>query len=353
MKNIMRNMKMMLMSIIGFTLMLSACSSGKAKTDESGETKRIEKVKLMDITLQQIEKTYEFTSTLQAFQEVYYAPASPGRINKINVEIGAYFNEGDILVEMDQTQLHQAKIQLKNLEVDMARFDTLLKANSIPKQQYDQLKTQYEIASNNVRFLQENITLRAPFKGIVSGKYFQNGEMFSGAPNTQVGKAAVVTLVQITPLKAIVNITEQLYPLIKDNMEVSLQTDVYPDKVFKGKVLRIYPVIDPISRTFQLEIVIPNADELLKPGMFCRATFVTGDVDAFVVPSTAVLKVQGANNRYIFIENNGRAKRVNVVLGKRFDDKVEIISKDIKVGDKIIITGQSRLVNDVEIEVIK
>lgn len=352
MKNL-KNISLVLVSAILVSVSLPSCQSKKKNENEADQQKIKEKVKVMPLAYEKIDKTFEFTSTLQAFQEVYYAPASPGRINKINVEVGSHFNEGDLLVEMDQTQLHQARIQLKNLEVDMARFDTLINANSIPKQQYDQLKTQYDIVQNNVRFLEENSRLKAPFSGIVSGKYFQNGEMFSGAPNTQAGKAAVVSLVQINQLKAIVNVTEQLYPLIKNNMEVSVVSDIFPDKPLKGKVLRIYPTIDQLSRTFMVEVVVPNSKEELRPGMFCRASFNAGEVNALLVPTLAVLKMQGSYERYVFVVKDGKAQRVNVTIGKRFDNKVEIISNELKEGDNIIVEGQARLVTGVDVEVVK
>ncbi len=346
------NKQIIIIFLMSLTVLFSACSNDK-KEDTDEDIKKTEKVKVMALEKEKINKTYEFTSNLLAFNEVYYAPAAPGRINKIYVEVGSRFNEGDLLVEMDQTQLYQAKLQLSSLEVDMARFDTLISTNSIPKQQYDQLKTQYEITKNNVRFLEENSRLKAPFSGVVSGKYYQNGEMFSGAPNTQAGKAAVVSLVQINPLKAIVNVTQALYPIIKANMEVSILSDLYPDKNIKAKVLRIYPTIDQLTRTFQVEIIVPNANENLRPGMFCRALFETGEVEAILVPTLSVLKMQGSNERYVFIEEKGFAKRVGVTIGRRFDNKVEIISDILKEGDKIITEGQSRLIDGIAVEIVK
>jgi membrane fusion protein, multidrug efflux system len=68
-------------------------------------------------------------------------------------------------------------------------------------QQYDQLKTQYDVARSNVDFLKENTRLVAPFSGVISGRYFEPGELYSGAPNTQAGKAAVLSIVQIDRLK--------------------------------------------------------------------------------------------------------------------------------------------------------
>jgi membrane fusion protein, multidrug efflux system len=352
MKALVTYKKISLLAAAMVVLFLAACSGNK-DNEATTEKKEAEKVKVMTIESKTIDNTLEFTSTLIANEEVYFAPATPGRIEKIYVEVGSRFRQGDLLFVMDQTQLHQARIQLKNLEVDMARFDTLIKSNSIPKQQYDQFKTQYEIAKTNVQFLEENSRLKAPFSGIVSGKYYQNGEMFSGAPNTQVGKAAVVSIVQINPLKAIVNISERFFPIIKNGMEVDIITDVFPDKPVKGKVLRIYPTIDQISRTFQVEITVPNSKEELRPGMFCRATFYAGKVDAIIVPGNAVLKVQGSNERYVYIANDGKAVRHNVELGRRFDDQVEIMINGVKPGDKLIVSGQARLVDGVDVVIVE
>jgi membrane fusion protein, multidrug efflux system len=333
-------------------VLITSCS-GTKNDDATVEEKEAERVQIISVENTTIDNTLEFTSTLVASEEVYFAPATPGRIEKIFVEVGSRFRQGDLLFVMDQTQLHQARIQLKNLEVDMARFDTLIKSNSIPQQQYDQFKTQYDIAKTNVQFLEENSRLKAPFSGIVSGKYYENGEMFSGAPNTQVGKAAVISIVQINPLKAIVNISERYFPQIKTGMEVDVVTDVFSDKPVKGRILRIYPTIDQISRTFQVEISVPNSKEELRPGMFCRASIYVGEVETYVVPSTAVLKVQGSYERFVFIEENGKAKRVFVEIGRRFDDKVELISDKINPGVNLIVSGQSRLVDGVDVVVVK
>lgn len=72
-----------------------------------------------------------------------------------------------------------------------------------------------------------------------------------------------------------------------------------------------------------------------------------------VVPSIAVLKLQGSNNRYVFLNDNGKAKRVDVVLGKRFEDQVEIITNQIKPGDELIVVGQARLVDGRPITITK
>src|SRR5659263_138628 len=105
-------------------------------------------------------------------------------IEKIYVEVGDKVNKGDNLFLMDRSQLFQLKLQLSNLEKDLNRIDTLLKSGSAKQQQYDQMKTQYDVTKTNVDFMEQNTLLKAPFNGIVTGKYFENGEIYSGSPTT-------------------------------------------------------------------------------------------------------------------------------------------------------------------------
>lgn len=338
---------------IALGLLLIGCtSSGDATGDaDSAETQRVEAVRVMDIAYSDIARTVNYTAHLEANNEVYLASASPGRISRIGVNVGDKVTKGQLIVEMDQTQLNQAKIQLQSLELDYQRLDTLRKLGSISQQQFDQIKTQYELAKSNVAFLQENTTLLAPFTGTVSGKYYENGEMFSGAPNTPAGKAAILYLVQTSRLKAIVHVAEQYYPYIRRGMEVVVTSDMYPGESFTGSIAIIYPTIDQLSRSFKIEITLPNADERLRPGMFARARLELDQVQAFVVPALAVMKLQGSNERYVFLEENGKAKRIIVELGNRYDDMVELISDEINESDRLIVAGQSRLLDGMAVEV--
>jgi RND family efflux transporter MFP subunit len=333
------------------------CSSKTGTQDNAGAdpqvtARRVEKVKVMTLQSRTIGKNIEYTSTLKAFEEVHLVPSTPGRIEKIYVEVGSRVKKGDVLVQMDQTQLQQATIQMKNLETDYKRLDTLQKVGSITRQQFDQVSTQYEIAKNNVEFLKENTRLVAPFNGIISGKYFENGEMYSGAPTTAAGKAAILSVVQINPLKAVINIPETYYPMVSEGMPTGINCDIYPGEVYTAEIMRKFPTIDAYTHSFQVEIKIDNPGEKLRPGMFARVDLKLGEMNAIVVPALAVLKMQGSNDRYVFTEKNGLAKRVTVTLGQRFDDMVEVISPELKEGDRLIIAGQARLIDQVAVEIV-
>jgi len=329
----------------------STGTDGGTSADSTAAVVSEQIVETMVLEKQMISRTIENTSTLSPYEENHLASAGPGRIEEIFVEISDNVKKGQILVQMDRTQLHQAMIQLKSVETDYRRLDTLNKVGGISEQQYDQIKAQYDIASSNVEFLRENTVLRAPFSGVISGKYYENGEFYSGGPSTPTGKSAIVSMVQIDPMKVMVNISEKYFPLIKEGMDATVVCDIYPGTSFNGKVERIHPTIDPAARSFTIEVKISNDKGLLRPGMFSRVSMTLGEDMALVVPSVAVLKLQGSNERYMFLEENGTAKRITVLIGKRFDDKLEIISDELQVGSTIIVKGQAKLIDGDKIRV--
>jgi membrane fusion protein, multidrug efflux system len=332
-------------------LILSACSS-KNKNESSSKKdaaasveKAASPVRIMTLGRTKIARTIDYTATILPFEEVNMAPSTPGRIDKIYVEVGDKVNKGDNLFLMDRTQLYQQKVQLASLAKDLARLDTLLRTGSVKQQQYDQLKTQYDVTKTNVDFMEVNTLLKAPFFGVVTGKYFEDGEMYSGTPTTTTGRSAVVTVMQVNPLKVNVGISEQYYPLVKRGMKAEITADVYKSEKFTGTVFRVYPTVNSATRSFNTEVELPNRNDMLKPGMFVRVSMDLGEVETFVVPANTVMQQEGTNQRFIFLDRDNVATRVELTIGQRFDDKLEIVSSDIKNGDKLIIEGQAKLIN--------
>ncbi len=345
--------------IVISALLITACSSkknnqtGKDAGTEAATEKSAIPVKVMTLAKTKIARTIDYTATILPFEEVNVAPSSPGRIDKIYVEVGDRVNKGDNLFLMDRTQLYAQKVQLASLEKDLSRLDTLLLTGSAKQQLYDQTKTQYEVLKTNVDFMEQNTLMKAPFYGVVAGKYFEDGEMYSGAPSSASGKSAVVTVMQINPLKINVAVTEQYYPLIKNGMKARITADVYEGEEFTGRVFRKAPTISSATRTFITEIELSNRNDMLKPGMFARVFLDLGEVETFVAPASSVLTQEGTNVRYIFINDNGNARRIEVLPGKRFDDQLELVSTDISEGSMLVIDGQSRLTNGDKLDVVR
>ncbi|MDD4644791.1 MAG: efflux RND transporter periplasmic adaptor subunit, partial [Bacteroidales bacterium] len=181
--------------------------------------------------------------------------------------------------------------------------------------------------------------------GVISAQNFQDGELYGGAP--------ILVLTQIHVLKALINIPESYFPDVKTGMNLELRSDIYPDQVFPATIEIVYPTVDARTHTFQAKLKIQNSSDLLRPGMFVRTTLELGQVEAIMAPYQAVLKLVGSNERYIFLNENGVAKRIGVALGQRFDEKVEILSDKIKVGDQLVSVGQAKLVDGVKLSVVQ
>ncbi len=321
----------------------TSCKDKKEETVQKEEDERVELVSVTPLTKETISKSISISTVLQPYETMNVSPSVTGTIKKINVDVASRVSKGQLLVQMDETQLKTTRLQFANLETELSRVEALLKSGSVSKQTYDQTKVQYDLTKENLEFLEKNTYVKAEYSGVISAKNFEEGELYSGAP--------ILTLIQINTLKAIVNIPEAYFPLIEKGTKVQLTSDIYEGRKFEGTIEIIYPTIDANTHTFQAKVKIPNAKEELRPGMYMSVEIDLDNVDAIIVPYQAVLKLQGANERYVFINNDGFAKRVVVTMGKRFDDKIEIISDELKEGDELITVGEAKLVNGVKLNI--
>jgi RND family efflux transporter MFP subunit len=291
----------------------------------------------------EIERVLNISTNLQGYLTQNVAPSLTGKIEHIFVEVGDRVQEGDMLVRMDQNQYLSSKIQLANLEVEMGRLEALLATGSVSQQTYDQTKVSYDQLKQNLSFLEANTYVKAPFAGVISAKTYEDGELYGGQP--------IVVLTQVKKLKALIAVPEKYYPLVKEGMKLTVKSDIYPEQTFPATIEVVYPTIDAASHTFQCKVVIPNASEKLRPGMYVTTTLGLGKENTIVVPYQSVEKLIGSNERFVFINENGYAKRVSVKLGQRFDENIEIIAPEIQPGVEYIYKGQSKLVDGVKIEV--
>lgn len=330
------------MLMLAVIALLNACTPKAEKKQE--EKIRVENIKTAVLETQEIARKIDFSTTLEPYNKVMVAPTMAGRIDKIHVEVGSKVQANQLLVEMDKTTYLQTKVSFDNLAVDFQRISTLYNSGNIAQQTYDQTKAQYESLKTNVQNLERNTFLRAPFSGVIAAKNYENGELYAGTP--------ILLLVDMANLKAHINIPESYYPSIKEGMNVAITSDVFTDKEFKGIIEIVSPVIDATTHTFQVQIKISNAGGVLRPGMFARIGVDFDKINAKVVPYQAVLKLQGSNERYVYVNNNGVAKRVKVQMGKRYDDKIEILSDELKEGDQLVVVGQARLVDGVKVNVV-
>ena len=323
-------------------LIVSAC--GGQQTQQQME-QRVELVETASLALSDISRELEFSTTLEGWQTLNVAPSLTGKIEHIYVEVGTNVGSGTMLVRMDQNQYTTTKLTYTNLGVEMQRMESLRESGAVSQQTYDQTRLSYEQTKESLDFLEKNTYVRAPFSGVISAKNYEDGELYSGQP--------ILVLTQIPTLKALIAIPESYYPVVKKGMKVEITSEIYPGETFPATIDIVYPTVDPASHTFQARLRIPNSGLKLRPGMYVKTKMSMGMARAMVVPYQAVLKLTGSNDRYVFLDDGGVAKRVFVKLGQRFDENIEVISDELQEGDRLVVVGQAKLVDGAKINVAR
>ncbi|MCM1066256.1 MAG: efflux RND transporter periplasmic adaptor subunit [Muribaculaceae bacterium] len=286
-------------------------------------------------------KTY--TANVEAENLNNISPATPNRIKKINVEVGDHVRAGQELVVLDSSNIDQLRINLEQIEREYKRAAQLLEIGAGTQQAVDQLKAQLDAARSQYDNILENTVLRSPVTGVVTARNYDPGDMTGNLPVLSVG--------QLTPVvKVIINISENDLATVRAGMPVAISFDAFPGRTFDGTVQRIYPTVDPATRTFSVEVRIPNPDGAIKPGMFARVAIDLGSQQNVVVPDRAVVKQTGSGNKYVYTLHNGIVSYRRVTLGQRFDTTYELLD-GIDDGDTVVITGQTRLADGVPVEV--
>ena len=326
--------------VLAAAFIVAACGG---KQQQQVVEQRAQLVETAPLAMSDISRELEFSTTLQGWQTLNVSPSITGKIEHIYVEVGTNVAAGANLVRMDQNQYTNTKLTYTNLGVEMQRMESLRESGAVSQQVYDQTRLSYEQTKESLEFLEKNTFVKAPFAGVISAKNYEDGELYSGQP--------ILVLTQIYTLKALIAIPESYYPNVKKGMAVTLTSEIYPGETFPATIDIVYPTVDPASHTFQARLRIPNSGLRLRPGIYVRTKMSMGMARAMVVPYQAVLKLTGSNDRYVFLDEGGTAKRVFVTLGQRFDENIEVISDELHEGDRLVVVGQAKLVDGSKLNV--
>ena len=334
------------MFIAGAAVLAVSCGSkGNEKQVEAVvAVEDIPTVSVQQVAVREVPQTATYTSTVQAYVKNNIVPQMTGRITKINVEIGDFVTKGQVLAEIDKAQLLQAQLQLQNQEVELQRLKSLYEAGGLSQSDMDAMELQYNVTKTQVDNLLENTVLRSPVNGVVTARNYDVGDMYSMS-------APIYTVEQIVPVKLLVGISESEYMKVKKGDSVEITADAIPGKTFYGKVEKIYPTIDPATRTFIAEVVVANNYKTLRPGMFARVTVNFGSNENVVIPDVAVVKQQGSGERFVYVLNpDGTVTYTKVVLGKRMGAEYEVL-EGLSDGAKVVTGGQIRLKDGIKVTV--
>ena len=339
--------KTILILSAGAMMMVNTGCNKKKKAESIEDVKLTvddsDEIPIIDVDVvrtNEVAQTMQYTANVEAFNSNNISPATMNRIKTINVEVGDHVAKDQVIATLDESAAAQLKVNIDQIQREYDRARQLVEIGSGTQAAVDSYKSQLDAARTQYDNLMENTILKSPMAGVVTARNYDPGDMTGGQP--------IVTIGQISPaVKIIINITETDIANVKTGMPVTVAFDAFEGDVFSGKINRIYPNVDPGTRTFQAEVQVNNPNGRILPGMFARVTLDHGAKRHVLVPDRAVVKQTGSGNRYVYVYHNGRVSYNKVEVGRQVDNNIEIIS-GVNDGDTVVIAGQLRLADGVK-----
>lgn len=412
-----------------------AAATVPSTSSAAGATERSVAVSLVPITVRSVQRAVSAVGSFYGYDEVTVMAEVSGVVAKVYYDVGDMVKPGDVLLELDSTD-HQlaaeetrralefeatrigvkdedialcanlppeeilaivdqkiviaelpsvarARQQRDNALLRLKRVEELRQRGSISQEEYDQRKTDWEVAMTTYdqadsdaraaragikhRLVLLKIALRKlaltqvkvptpterlhrpqEVKYAVVERKVTEGEMVKDAAGSS---SATFVLVMDGALKLKASVPERYVSQVQTGQKVEIRVDAFPNKVFEGEVIRINPMIERTSRTFQVEVYVENAQRQLKSGGFAKVEILTHvDPEAWTVPAESVVSYAGSTK--IFVVRNGRAHAIPIVSGLEGSGWVELErsqSPDLRKNDKVITSGQEKLAEGVTV----
>jgi membrane fusion protein (multidrug efflux system) len=298
-------------------------------------------VDVTEVGYSDVRPVLSYSGTVSASRKALLAAQIQGRIERFHVDVGDRVKEGDLLVELGGEQLAQARAQYEAAEKEWSRVSALLDKRAVTQQAYDQTKAAYESAKASFQLVQGSAEIRAPFDGVVTERLLDAGEVFVLMPGA-AGAPAILELARIDSVKVELELSERDFMRAEKGLSATVAVEAHPGETFHGEVSRVDPAVDPASRTATVEIVVANRSEKLRPGMFADVALELSKRRALLVTRNALVRQEGTGSFYVYVVEDGKARRRNLELGSSFGENVEVVS-GLKAGDRVVTAGRYRL----------
>ena len=303
-------------------------------------------------------------------QTVSVVPKAAGRLEEVNVKLGDAVSRGQRIAriedreireqvkqaeaafEVAQASIRQREADLKFAETNLNRSRELFGRQLLPKQTLDDADARYQAAVaqlelsraqltqsqarlDELRINLANTIIVSPVNGFVAKRNADPGAYASQ-------NAPVVDVVDISKVRLVANIVEKDMRRVGTGDEAKVEVDAFPGETFNGRIARVAPVLDPATRTAQIEVEIANPTNRLKPGMYARVNLTIEErANALVVPANAVVDREGQRGVFLLAQKNTAAFR-QVQVGIEESARVEILG-GITEADRVVTTGAAAL----------
>ncbi len=356
--------------LLAVLVVVAGCSSGSAAEPDAGDAPVAVAVKQLEST--SIARILTYTGDVHGEVEVKVFSLVPDRITSLEVEEGDEVAEGEPIALIRSQSLGQgvrqamgglnaARAQVEGLRDTLARQRRLLASGVVTQAQVDATEIQLRAAEAQVaqleatvgsaRLRQADANVRAPIAGVVGQVFVEEGDL--AAP-----QIPICTVVQMDRVEVQIEVPERDLGMVRPGMEAEIRVASVPDQVFRAPVSRISPVVDRLSRTATLRIMVDNPDHRLRPGALAEVWLeVERHDDTVVVPRYALVLDQRSGDEgrptyraYVLSGDGETVEERQVQTGINRGDEVEVAS-GLSPGDRLVIQGQHLLRDESKVRI--
>lgn len=318
---------------------------------KSAERKKVTKVEVIKLSPRRLVNYATYIGHLKPVNRVTLSSELAGSIAKADFLTGQSVKKGQLLIQFDTRKLLlNKKLNKSNYTLalmDYKREKNLYIKNLSTLAKVAALKNRLDV--NKVRLDMSRLDLEkssisAPLAGVIKNKYVNQGEYIGH------GKK-VVEIIDISSVLALVNIPEKEIRFVKPKKRIGITLDALKGERYSGRVRTIGKEADLRSRSFAVEVEIPNPKGELLPGMLVRLKMLTLSIKKQVVIPRHTIQEE-ENGSFVYIVKNNRTIKKPVTIGITVEDEVQILS-GLKFGEFIVETGQQLITDQEPVKVIE
>ncbi|MBN2682630.1 MAG: efflux RND transporter periplasmic adaptor subunit [Bacteroidales bacterium] len=361
----MKSLKKLSLYLISLVLIFSSCGKGEKENEENGgNVDAVTKVRVKTMEPEVFNHYIVANGSVEAINDAFISPESPGQIKKIYVKEGQRVSKGQLLLSLNAgvigSTINEVQTGLKLADTLYQKQKTLWEQGIGSEVQYLQAKNAKESLEKKLETLYSQMamsTIRAPFGGIVDEIFLMEGEMAS--PGMQV-----IQIVDLEKLNINAELSEAYLSKIDKGDIVKVSFPAYNDvpelNNLEVPVFRIGNTVNKDSRTFKIQLQMNNIENRLKPNIISIIKINDySNEKAIVVPENIIKdELVGGSKKKTFVfvaeEENGKvlSKKREVVLGLSYDGITEI-TQGLNPGDKVITDGYNIVTAGSVVEIVK
>jgi membrane fusion protein (multidrug efflux system) len=298
-------------------------------------------VEASPVRVQPVQQEVSAIGTLRSEDSIVMRPELAGVVTALGFEEGRPVRKGQLLVALDgsiyEAELAQAQASLTLSQANNQRASELLSKGAASQRTRDESLSKMRMDEASVALARARLAktrITAPYDGVAGLRKVAIGDYVTPGQD-------LVTLDVIDPIKLEFRVPELYLAQVAMGQTVKFQLDALPGQTFEAEVYAIDPQVDVDGRSLAIRARAPNAERLLRPGLFARASLgLARHENAILIPEEAIIP-QGTDH-FVYKVAGGKAAMVQVKTGIRRDGVVEITS-GLSPNDTVVTAGQLKL----------